>query len=372
MEDQEGLTSEQAIKLIELGRIAKKQPVVKTVDKSLRSKPGRAFLVEVLNNNRANVKPFKHGGKIETMDLSQLRFWKGGCAFSIEEAQNLNHLSTATLIEAKGQAISSLSKKISYVIFSAKAKGFWRENNRTWTTNLNTVSKWTERDLAERVKTRLANSPMTDDAILMDEMEARNRYSELIVAQEATLKAPMQKATLHAPVVHSAPPVQHAASSAPSKTDSGNLLEDDDFLDYSAFMKADDTALRKAEEARRAAAENYNIAKKAWLSALTLLQSEDSKVVALGGRTWMKEKTERSPRKPGSKRNKKNNVREAIRTVLRTCPSATPDYIFSHLPSGIETTLDKLKHCLLGLRNSGQAERDQNGQWALTAAGREA
>lgn len=384
---QDGISEAQALKLLELARIANKMPNVKTVDKDIRSKPGRALLLGLKNSRTAIIKPFNHGGKEEEADLSTVRFWKGGCDFDISEAKAIGLLSmqpkttTATLLQATGNAIVSM--QTNYVIFSRKMKGVWRGDKRRWTNEIRRASKWSDRDRPHALQAlgKINKVPMQDDAIVMSYQEA-----EMALLDVLTAPAPAAPTSTIVPV---APPVNAGSftmSDAPAKPSlfpslvaaarplpqatTLNNTDGDDFLDLEALLNPNETQLRLAEAERKRAAEEYMGFKKQTAAALEKLKQFNEQVVRLGGRSVMKSA---EPPQEGKKKKKRVFVRNKIQKILLASSRLDGDSIHERVCVELPG-LEKLKtqQALSAMKNEGLAERDDNGGWALTQKGRTA
>lgn len=389
MQSTRGITADQARKLLELARANNRICNVKLFNKKLRGKPNRGILKEVLNNDRAVVRPFKHGHDEEEL-LSNIMFWKGGCDFDITEAINMGSIDfkkpLGQRLSIPLSVIPSAQQTGEFVVFSAKMKAVWGGAERRWTQNFNQAVKWRDHGDGMRAVGKLNKVQVQDDAVLLPINEAHDALLEILTAPNSV---PQQSPSPSLPFKQQTPPMTpQTAPQAPRPTApalSASLLSavrpqpampvnlgEDDFIDVDALLGKDDVSLKLAEEERRKAIYEYGLAKKAVEEAQKTVAAAkqkiaelDERVRTLGGSSVLKDNKEK---KPKAKRYRIfPNIKEILTKHSRLDLSGIHDRLITSFP---ELDRNKLSKNLTNYKLRGLVERDDNGGWALTSLGR--
>jgi hypothetical protein len=158
-----GLTLAQAAKLIELADANSRQAKVRTFHRESSQHRGRAFLLRLLNDHQAIIKPFEHRRE-EVVELDTLSFWRGGCDFDIEAAVNA--------VETVERNSMSNDSDDPWVVLSKKWNGVWAGETRKWTKQTPTCRRFDDRDAAQQCANKLARNTMSSDAAVVRLSEA--------------------------------------------------------------------------------------------------------------------------------------------------------------------------------------------------------
>jgi hypothetical protein len=382
MESRQGMTTEQAKKLLELAISNNKPCNVKIHNKDIRNKPGRAILKELLSDNKALIRPFKHG-RDEIELLSNLSFWKTGCDFDITEVIRMSSdiefikplgekLSIPTNVLAKGENNEEL-----FIIFSKKNKAVWGGSTRRWIKQINLASKWTERKHGLKSVGKINKIKGQEDAELLPIAEA---HAELSKVLNSNGNNPLAFTQTHQTNAQQTPrptaPAIPASLLAITKPQPSNPIPDnvdDDFIDLEALLGKDTASLKLAEEERKKAVFEYGKAKqaaeqaqKAVVEIKQKIVELDSRVQILGGTSILKDKPTQK------KKGKKVFIRSEIQKVLMSHSRLDSDSILQHIKQDInELTMKRLEGSLQAMKSDGLAEKNEGG-WALTKEGRSA
>lgn len=360
----QGISFAEANALMDAARRVGRKPKVRTFQKnSGKQHCGRAFLLEVVNKTTARIQPFRHGGKIETVPLNELRLWKGGNEhISIEEIRKMSGTSTAA-VPAKG----THTEQARFVVFSKKAQGVWGGERARWTQDFNRAVRWTqsEHNSAKGIEYKLKGIPNSDDAILLKDTIAFGALTELL---EELTAPPTQ--------VQQAPTVPQNVAAIPQKLELDGepqlpkkVLPSDSFIDLDALFNDNEELLRKAESERKAVGLEYKNALEALEALKRKFELLDRNVVGLGGHSVLKGAAPQAPKAEG----KRVFLRAKIRNILLTSSRLDNASIHARLLAEVpDVTTIRVSSALSAMRADDLAERDDNGGWALTTKGRTA
>jgi len=358
---QVGITEPQARKLLELGALNNIKPKVRTFRKTSSQHCGRAFLLEVFKNQTARIQPLTHR-KEETVSLNELRLWKSGNSFSIDEVIEMQ---PQQQIKATGSVVSAQSS--SYVIFSKKMGGIWGGFERRWVKNLSIASKWGMdfKHHAERTMSKISVGSEQTDYVIMTEEEAQLALLDVMTAPSTPL-GKIGNDTV-------APLPSLLQTLVPSKPHLTVTSSSDDFLDLEALSNPNEQALRNAEQERRVLSEKYLATKQELESIREKIFQVNERVLSLGGRSIVKTKKVSSGSNKGCKSGApRGALKGGVIAVLKTHSRLDADGIHQRLLSNLPSAdVNKVKGALLAMRADGEAERDDKTQgWCLTAKGR--
>lgn len=314
---------------------------------------GKAFLLEVVNEQTAKIKPFRHGGKIETVSLKDLRLWKGGNQdIPIEEIRKMAS-SSSVAVPAKGTHVD----QDRMVVYSKKARGVWGGERLKWTQDFNQAIRWNQEELsaAKAVEARLKLIPFSNDAVLIQDAVAFGSLTELLDVLTSPRPQPIEK------------------PSTPSVVDEEKPAKEvynDDFIDFEALFNSNEEMLRVAEADRKKVGMECQKAKQALEELKRKFELLDRSVVALGGSSTLKGAT--APKQRKGSGGKRLFLRSKIQNILKVCSRLNTDSIFDKIVL-LVPDMDKarLSSALSAMKVDGLAERNENG-WALTSEGRNA
>lgn len=355
----QGLSFIEANALMEAARKAGRRPKVRTFQKnSGKQHCGRAFLLEVVNERTAKIQPFRHGGRIETVQLSELHLWKGGNEhIPIEEIRKMSGTSSVA-VSAKG----THTDEARFVVFSKKAQGVWGGERMKWTQDFNRAVRWNQHEMkaAQSVESKLKGMQFSDDAILLKDTVAFGALTELL--DEMT--TPSSQPVVRSQPVAAIPSFELDAEPQPKK-----VVPKDDFIDFDTLFNDNEELLRKAEAERKSFGLEYQKAKLSLESMKIKFELLDRNVVSLGGHSVLKGAAPQTPKADG----KRVFLRSKIRNILLVSSRLDSNSIYAKLVAevpGLTTT--KVSSSLSSMKAEGLMERSDSGGWALTAAGRQA
>lgn len=360
----QGLSFIEANALMNAARKVGRKPKVRTFQKnSGKQHCGRAFLLEVVNERTAKIQPFRHGGKIETVPLNELRLWKGGNEhISIEEIRKMSGTS-AVAVPAKG----THTEQARFVVFSKKAQGVWGGERTKWTQDFNQAVRWTqdEQGSARAVENRVKSYQGSNDAILLKDAVAFGALTELL----EELTAPPQAQTKQPSVPTQPIAVVPQKLELDGEPQPKKVLPNDDFIDFDTLFNDNEESLRKAEMERKTFGLEYKKARLALEEMKTKFELLDRNVVALGGHSVLKGAAPQAPKTEG----KRVFLRAKIRNILLASSRLDNNGIYERLLAEVpDVTTTRVSSALSAMRADGLAERNESGGWALTSAGREA
>ena len=153
-----GISFSQAAKLIELAKAAGHIARVRTNFLDCSQHRGRAFLLRLVSQHEALIKPFTHR-KEEVVPLAKLSFWKSGNEFDISQAVDA--------VEQQKEQSMSDTTAIKYVVFSAKWNGIWGGEHRKWTKSSQLARTFATESAAEECASKQRKNPMSNDAEVM-------------------------------------------------------------------------------------------------------------------------------------------------------------------------------------------------------------
>lgn len=360
----QGISFAEATALMEAARRVGRKPKVRTFQKnSGKQHCGRAFLLEVVNKTTARIQPFHHGGKIETVSLDELRLWKGGNEhIPIEEIRKMSGTATAVAVPAKG----THTDEARLVVFSKKAQGVWGGERTRWTQDFNRAVRWNQHELrvAQGIESKLKGMQASDDAILLKDTVAFGALTELLdeltaPPSQAAAPQPTPRPQLVAAVPQS---LELDAEPQPKK-----VIPKDDFIDFETLFNDNEELLRKAEAERKVFGLEYQKAKLALEEMKNKFELLDRNVVSLGGHSVLKGAAPQAPKTEG----KRVFLRAKIRSMLLVSSRLDSKSIYNRLLAEVpDVTTTRVSSALSAMKDAGLAERNDNGGWALTTAGR--
>jgi hypothetical protein len=385
MEKRVGITEAQARKLLELAKNSNRPCVVKTINKDIRSEPGRAILKEIRSNGTAVILPFKHKHTEEEV-LSNIFFWKSGCDFDITEAMDMQStidyrkplgekLSIPTSVVASGTPVGE------FVIFSRKMKSVWAGNERRWTDRFNLANRWKNHHEGMRAVERINKVPMQNDAVLLPIDEAHQALLSVLASSQQPKQITPQsldfKATMSPPTPHIPRPTAPSISAPkPQSVSAVGIDDDDDFINLNILLGRDNDSLRLAEEERKKAGAQYGLARKAAEAAQRAVEEAkqlfaelDQKVQSLGGASALKGKTR--SRENGDQNRKPIMLRSRIHKMLMSNLRLQSSFMYKQISSEIQgIKKSKIDSALSSMKRDDLAEKNEDG-WSLTLKGRQ-
>lgn len=375
-----GITLEQARKLLELAKKATRQCKVRTIQKDGSQHAGRAFLLDVVGKHSARIKPFNHG-KEEVVPLEHLRLWKAGNQFDIGPVEDMEDEDMTALANAPvGGLQLRPAQRGEFCIISDSMEMVWCGDARSWKSEPQLGVVYQDSLIAEKAVQRVNKTPMTRDARVVPRSEA---LTILGVKMSAPKFVPAPS-PVQGPVVISRPPEppMKTPTSTPSPAEQTVL----DFsqltgLDINSMLETDEDEelLVRAKANLREAAEKYKIVAQQFQLITDQVKKANHTVNEIELRmrdkiiARMNEENKgsraRGPYKPrGAKRPPiKQEVIKILKTHSRLDTKSIMDKISIVLPGASPTSVYP---CLTALKTEGLAEKDENGGWALTAAGR--
>lgn len=357
---QVGITALQARQLLDLARKSNSRAKVRTFEMTGKQHGGAAFLIGILNDRQAQIKPFHHGGKVETVSLGSLRLWEGGNDFDIKAIKEAKVLPQAqTPVIQTPIAAENVQHANRFVIFSKSNKAVWGGDRVKWTADFNRAFRWqaNENYVSSVVLKRLQSQEPSGDAELLNEPAAYEALLALNPRKTPLINSPIQTSPLPEP-----------AKLAEGEQPASPQYEEDDFLDLDSIFNSQASALRDAENARRDAVEEYKTAKLHFDLIKQRLAILDANVVKFGGRSGLKSAPATGRATSAGKR---VFIRGRIQKILLKSSRLDSQSIHERLLADLPD-LDKEKtyQSLSAMKSDGLAERDSNGGYALTPKGR--
>lgn len=355
MESRQGMSASQARKLLELADQNGCYCNVKVFDKDIRSKPGRAILKQVLNERQVVVHPFKHK-KDEIVNLSDVFFWKTGCDFDISEAEKM------IAAEAPVQTISPIGAHISqvYVILSRKYRSVWGGERRGWVNKIHLASTWSTREMGDPALKRLSKIPMTSDAEIVTREQAHEFFES---SKEPTSLSAAAETAASLP-----------KASDEAKADEGNLEFDGN--EIASILSFDPSLIVAAQKAVSVAAQGVQSAEKMLEEEKQKLAEAIERFKKLTAPLSSQLETPKPQKAAKAKASGEGGTpRGAVRAAVRAALFPTSRLDMATLtakakgmtPSSSDASI---KQCIYSLREVGEIEKDNSGNWLLTVKGR--
>lgn len=364
MATQEVLTETQVKRLLELSALHGRMCNVKTYDKSIRSKPGRAILLRMYGRDKVVIKPFKHRRE-EIADISCIGLWKGGCDFDIGEIMNTAEISD------NQQHVSTPKKSENFVIYSRKLGQVWCGENRRWTNKFHFASMWRSKSESEPCLKRVSNNPISDDAEIMTKEEAFSLFStptkNVTKPSFAPPLIPSNPLVFRESEILKANPIQQE----PKLSNSPEISIQD--LDLSAILACDPRDLLIASENRKKAALSVSQARAA-------LQEATKDLVA--AEAYFQDVLQKMNNSAGNKnpiissenetkvKGKRKVYRNIARKILMEANHMTSDEFVAKIQElHPECETKTAKKCLYSMQSWGEAEFNKDQGWKITATG---
>ena len=389
MHQDTALTASQARKLLELAARHNKKAYVMCFDKDVRSKPGRAQLIRVLNERKAEIKPFHHG-KTEEIDLSNMQVWKAGNQFDTSEVYEMTE--TVKFVGGLGPAVKTpLIRTGKFYVISKKMKMIWGGSNVGWVSDIEEAAKYDFDHYAARAVGKINKMPMSSDAEVVTEQQAKDFLGLQMGANVAetierinvsampsnTLPPQMQTPLTIARHPHQAPPaaiLPNMVEVPPKPVFAVDSLE---FMgmDIAAIIN-DDTGdeLQYLLSQRKQAAVEFAKAKEYFDNSVKKLKDANDKYNAfVAGQSFVPKGLTPS----GSKGTKIHNrgLKRAMLIAMSgpNVPPLSPEDVLGKIKGAMPNAeLINVNQTLLALKYEHHAERDEATKtWKLTDEGQQ-
>jgi hypothetical protein len=339
----QSMTASHARKLLEAA--GDRMVQVKVHDKSLRSQPGRAVLLSVINDRTLRVKPHHHRHH-EDVDIEQVSYWVGGNNHFPEGQEIMKQ----TLFDPSLNRSHASNEKSSFCVVDVKNHSVWGGNGKGWIKNPNASHDYGTQPDAARALTHLAKSAPSNSELLIYKKDEFLR----IAGDWVTAKDPDPSPV----VVTNLPKPKIAISSDVMRG-----------IDINAIVSEENSTLEQALKDRRDAAKDAITAKALLDEALNKIEKANeiirSQIPGLN-----KEEKEPEISNSGSGKAARGSVRNAIKQVLSNSSKLDADSIVGKIQGmGIQSSKASIKQALYAMANLKLLSKDENG-YSLTEAGR--
>lgn len=312
---------------------------------------GRAKMLEVINEDKALIRPLQGHKKDERVSLSSLKFW-----YSANVAQGIKML-TEPLVIPPLPTDASATKIERFYLVSKNLQSVFGGKNIGFTQNVHRAALY-DKTQGGRAVVKVKVRPGAADAEMIPRDEALRLMGEWHGHQPAIPFIPEQTQ------VEPLKPVQIQSFDANMNIDIEAILEDG--------------GLQEALTAQKKAAQEVRDAEQMVADARRALVLAHGTVVRLMSRFTPKAPTPAAKMPTSARRHnlKKGALKDAVMTVLTESSKLSVDAICDKVRSklGIEDVdyNDNIKACLSAMKNDHLASPDENRNWSLMSLGRQA
>jgi hypothetical protein len=343
MQESQSLTFWQARRLLELAIAAKKPCMVKVVDKNIRAKPGRAFLIDIISKNRVTIKPLHHQ-KTEIVDVENLRLWKSGCDFDISEVNNMN-----TTLPSINNPSFQVEESKKYVVVSKNMKQIWG-GDKGWSSNVHHASIYSNENDAQKSAAKRRNSPLCEDSevILKSELP-------LFVSNYVLSKDPVENVSTRQEV--SATEIKSMEKSSMIVNASMKEVIDDDSDELLNAVNQRKMAFKEISEYRKLLDE-----------AINRFNESNRRIIAITSVSPTVSTKESSSRPVVPRGELRSKIIEVLKESSALDLKTLINKVLGRLPQSTESSVSQ---CIYKLRSEEKVVKDAKNNWSLTAAGRQ-